>query len=572
MQRSYCRFIAGIFTLILLANTAFASGIHVPLDSPIYGYLHRLSTQGLLPYYLDKTRPLTRGYVAEQLMKLDQDRSDLSRVDRELLDEYLADYRLELTDKRYYKLTKTGNTYFWFSNWKTFQDGVSDLFHYTPNQEKLHLMAFENGQETVWFDWIEKTRYEMKNSLGRMFFQHGFRLSVQIGEHFSAYSEGNQYSYTYRTGFQEVVPEYKGGFFQSHNDLVGSGYSSFDYAHAYIQYTSILGRIKLGIQPLYWGDSQHSLILSNNVPSFPFISWDKLIGKSRFSFFHGKIQPAEATVNDPKTESKIYAPKYLVGHRWEISFSRKLRGAFTEMLTYGDRDPELVYFIPTVFLWPIQHSLTDKNQDNILWFFEGEYKPFNGVRLYGTFLMDELRISEMFNDWAGNRWAVQAGIQYTPHLTKYSTDLIAEFTAVRPWTYTHRVPLFGTYSHSGRNIGFYAGPNSQSIYLENRWWISRRQALSIGFQQLKHGVNPRKPSDPGYYPIGADVNESYLDRNPAFDEKTKWLMGNIQTTRLISLAWTYQLSNVLDSKIQYGYQLRRHSGDNYFSLQIGMDY
>ena len=90
--------------------------------------------------------------------------------------------------------------------------------------------------------------------------------------------------------------------------------------------------------------------------------------------------------------------KYLVGHRWEIATSEKLQVAFTEMLVYGGRDPELIYFLPTIFLWPVQHNMTSQSEDNILWFMEGQYFPINGLKLYGTFMIDELNTKEMFRE------------------------------------------------------------------------------------------------------------------------------------------------------------------------------
>jgi len=106
----------------------------------------------------------------------------------------------------------------------------------------------------------------------------------------------------------------------------------------------------LASEPIVWGNADHPTILSNNVDPFPFISWTKMIRQFRFSFFHANILPAEPAQSDPETGSVTFGEKYLVGHRWEFTLTDKLHGAFTEMLVYGDRDPELVYFIPTVFL------------------------------------------------------------------------------------------------------------------------------------------------------------------------------------------------------------------------------
>ena len=79
------------------------SNLHVDIDNPIYDYLDRLATKGVLPSYQDNTLPLKREYVANILIKLNNQRDKLSRVDQKLLDEYLVDYRYELTDMQYFK-------------------------------------------------------------------------------------------------------------------------------------------------------------------------------------------------------------------------------------------------------------------------------------------------------------------------------------------------------------------------------------------------------------------------------------------------------------------------------------
>ena len=107
-------------------------------------------------------------------------------------------------------------------------------------------------------------------------------------------------------------------------------------------------------------------------------------------------------------------------------------------------------------------------------------------------MIDELRTSEIFNDWFGNRWSAQVGTHKAGNILSYPTDLRIEWTVARPWSYTHRVPNYGTYTHNGRCLGFEYGPNSQLLLLENRWWINTRNRLKISFEQLKWGKEPEE--------------------------------------------------------------------------------
>ena len=137
-------------------------------------------------------------------------------------------------------------------------------------------------------------RYEINNSNGRLPYSYHYNLSVLLGDNFIVYSDADLYAMVYNTGFGEYPYEYKGGFAAYHDGIYGSDHEmSFEYANAYVQYSSNIGHISLATEPLFWGNARYPIILSDNVPPFSMISWDKRLGNSRFSFFHGTIMPAE---------------------------------------------------------------------------------------------------------------------------------------------------------------------------------------------------------------------------------------------------------------------------------------
>ena len=82
--------------LPLIFGCIFGSQLHVDIHDPIYYYLDRLATQGALPAYMNGTLPLTRDYIAEMLIHLNENRDKLLTVDIKILDEYLADYSYDL--------------------------------------------------------------------------------------------------------------------------------------------------------------------------------------------------------------------------------------------------------------------------------------------------------------------------------------------------------------------------------------------------------------------------------------------------------------------------------------------
>ena len=562
--------------LILTSKLYFASQLHVRIDDPVYDYLDRLSAQGVLPSYMNATLPLYRDYIADLLTHLTSARDMLSAIDNKILDEYIADYRLELEEKSYFQLQDTETAYHPFQSVEKFKRGFRDVFLYTANQEDHHLAVYEKEGNLVWLDVGGMARYEKQDAMTRLPYIYHYSLAAIFADNFTVFSEADLFEMVYNSDFSDHPDEFRGGYPIYNKGNYGyETEMSFEYAHAYIQYSSDLGHIAMKAEPLHWGNGRNSLILSNNVPPYAMLSWDKQLSKSRFSFFHGSILPAESdtTINGLITNES----KYLVGHRWEVAITNKLQGAFTEMLVYGGRDPELMYFLPTIFLWPVQHNMTSQSEDNILWFFEGQYIPINRLKLYGTFMIDEMRKPEMFNDWFGNRWAAQAGTHVAGNLFSFPIDLRIEWTAARPWAYTHRVPLYGTYTHNGRSLGFQHGPNTQLLLIENRWWVNARSRFKITFEQLKRGMEPEEDVDDGA-DFGNDANHNYItlavneNAKNKYEYNTGWLIGDIKTTQAIKFLWEYQFSNIIGLELGFTHLNDMDDAVNTFSIQLNVDY
>lgn len=551
--------------LLAFVSAVSASQIHVNIDDPVYLFLDRLTTAGFLPGNLNDTRPFTRDKVAGLLLMIHEKRAELNRIDRAILDEYLADYRMEISpSQKHFQIPEAENHFFFFGSFKNMKTGFRNVAKWEDNREKQHLFVYEKEDEVVWVDWSEALRLESKNGSYRPLNRDAIHLSAQLGEHFSAYFDGIRYVQYNVNNYTEMTEDYKGGFFQKPKeetvDLQG-----FDYSNAYIQVSGKYGLFGMGSEPLYWGNSPNSLILSDNVTPFPFFSWQKSFKQAQFTFFHGSLLPKE--FERDSTGEKIFCKKYLVGHRWEMTIGEKLNVGFCELYIYGNRDMELAYLIPPIMLWPTQHNLMDR--DNATMAVEVEYLPATRFKFYGTLFLDELTTTRIFDDYWANKQGIQLGIHYAPW--RVPTDFRLEFTAVHPWTYTHKY-FYNSYTHNGVDLGFYAGPNSQLWFFENQWWLSKRLYATLRYRCLKHGVEPLPEDHPDYFPIGSSSSQNYNNRNEALDHNTTWLMGDIETTNEYQLLVSYHLRKELF--LDWGYKIRAVDGtaNRYFSFQIRFDY
>ncbi|MBS1271086.1 MAG: hypothetical protein MAGBODY4_00215 [Candidatus Marinimicrobia bacterium] len=554
--------------VLIVVGSLSASQNYVQLADPVYPFLDRLATQGMIPGFLNDTKPLTRDYIAEYLAKVEQQEGQLSAVDRRILREFLADYRMELTAEPYFLLEDEENesTYFLFQSLGQIKEGLSRTLDYRNSQEALHTFVYETDSEFIWIDWAEMLQYEAKNNAGRLLYHDGFRITGGFGDHFSGYMDLSRYVYQPKSEYVQPPHEFTGGWRYTGDD--GANFHSFDYSHGYLQYSSVAGNFLLGTYPLYWGNGPNSMILSNSVPAFAHVGWNKLFLRAKYSFIHGSLLSIDTTAID-STGEKLSTNKYLVGHRLELIPFSKLHITVSEMIIYGNRDIELAYLVPPVLLLSTEHNLVDR--DNLLVALEFEYYPWDGLKFYGGLLLDELRLQDILKAHWANKQGVQIGTQLTPTIFGKPTEFTGEFTAVRPWTYTHKF-AYNTYTHDSRGLGFSPGPNSQQWYVRNQWWLNERQTLSFEYRYLQHGIESLEPTDPGYYPIGSDPNQNYDERNEAFDASTEWLMGDIRKSQTFGISWNYQMSNVLTIDLGYRFATTESGTDHFTSFQIRFDY
>ena len=553
-----------LVSIIFFFSIAFSMQLFVPIADPVYDYLERQATRGYIPGFMNDTKPLQRDEIASWLQKMHEKRSDLHRVDRELLLQYLSEYRPELTNTKHVDLSDSGESRLGFSNWGNFKDDMKSLFKDDVGTEEKHIYVMEDENNTVWIDADFMVRGEGRNSTLRFMDQLGAYASIQAGEHLSFFVDGYFFHQYVPDDWPEPVKEFKGNWFNLGSDV--EKIATWDRSEAYANLSGKFGTLTIAHYPINWGNSINSVILSDNSIPFGSIRWSKQFKNFRYNFLHGSLMtPSYTTMDD---NGRYYIPKYLAAHRIEIMFSPKIHFNFSEMITYGgeDRIPEITYLVPTIFLWPSEHALGDR--DNKMISLEAEVFPLKGLRLYGTVFLDELVFSQLFKDFWANKYALQAGFQWSPR--SIPADLVVEATAVHPWTYTHRF-VFGTYTHHGRELGFYAGPNSQLITAKLNYDLSRKSRLTLSYNTLLEGSDSILVGDT-VYPIGGNANQDDYDRALSLDYLTSWLMGDITKTMSLRLDWLYRWKNQVS--FLSSCELRTIDGtpDVYYSIQMNLNY
>lgn len=508
-----------------------ATQMHIPEESPEYPFLQAMETRGLLESPLPATRPWIKSDVTGHLRILMKKTDRLNPTERDILQMLVNRYRPEISDLKHPRLAEEDSVHvFPLHIREDLQRKVSRSIISEPD----YLFLYETEEEYLFLQGDGLVRLENKNDLFRFSGHVGFRGFAQLGN-FSVYGDAMAYRLIVREGFRDDPVDSRGCYLHADSS---SSLVSFDNTMGYLQMQTKGGLFTLGNDPLRWGYGENPLYLSGETATFPYLMWQKAFFKSRYTFFHGSLMNA-SYIRSEDGHSKKYPPKYIAGHRLEVYPIKNLSFTFTELLVYGDRNPELTYMIPVNFLWSAEHNLEDR--DNSLLGFEMAWRPVRGVNIHGSILLDEFKFGEFTSEWWGNKRGYQIGGSVSlPGDRRW--EAFIEGTLVRPWTYSHYQEI-NTFTHKGDCLGFYAGPNARLYTGGVRGWFSAAHYFSLSVKSLEKGVEPLPENHPDYYPIGSDANQNYYERNMDFDYSTKNLMGNIQQTFFLDFIWKWQVVN-----------------------------
>lgn len=537
-----------------------ANDLPVDVNDPVYSFLSRLAARGLITGYNEAIKPLSRSEVVEFLNQLAGQEAKLSKIESQILREFVANYRLELTDKKHPDLTKYPEYYFPFQDYSSLKSHVKSIFQYQSGREDKHLFIYEEGKNFIWGDFEGLIRLESKNGETRRIDADRWTIQGAWRNYFSFQLHAARYRRSYNARFSESLHEdrYAWGMFQPNNVY------TYDYNYAAMTFSWDWVKIGLYNQPLRIGYTPGiSTILSSETPTFPYIGVQAKVKNIRFSYLHADILNDSARY-DYLPEATRNRAKYFAIQRVDVPLLReKVWVGYSNIIIYGDRNRELAYLIPINFFWTAGHSQQDR--DNLLIALDCRLKIMPNTVFYATLLLDELRLSELGKKWWANKHGLQGAVRWSPAWGSLPLDFIFEFTALRPWIYTHKT-LTTNYTHNGFCLGFPYGGNSQTIFFQAGTYFSPRFRLNTSFTSIKQGRDEQGK----YY--GGDVKISYEWRDPTYDHATKWIMGPVRFTNIWKIESIYKLGNETLLEIDYNHVRTSFKGkdtkDDYLSIGL----
>jgi hypothetical protein len=494
------------FALLLALGSAAPAAAQpeiVPAEHPVYAFLHQQRVRGLLPEYRHEVRPLGRGRIGRLLDSLSVRTGEGRGLDRASA-AWLDRYRRELFEPADAVETVIGP-----GAGVQIPTGVETekfLYYHRDADWRVALEAIGSVQARV---TDGAASYGGVAFVPEGILQGNYRGIVGF---YTGTFNGAQL--TGDTRALQADPVLAPLYYIGRSDVPKG---NFDRATASLRAASRVFSAEIAHERLLVGASfDDALILTEGADYFSFVRLGVESRVVQYQFMHGALGDQSFLVPGDEESAVLVGPeRFLAFHRLTLNPWRRLQLAFTEIVVYGQRGPELAYLNPLLPIKPAEHALWDR--DNSLFALEAVFRPADGVEAYATFLADDLDVGLLGENSFNNKWAVQAGLGAAlgPALGW------VEYTRIEPFVYTHRFLLDGSfynaYQHNGFGLGHPLGPNADQLEVGLRAWGPWRTRGVVKARYVRQGENFVDASGE-LVNVGGDVTDG---RQPPFTDLSK---------------------------------------------------
>lgn len=466
----------------------------VPIGNTVYDFLRHLSTRGLIEDYSENELPLSEFEIAEFLRSVNV--AELSESEQLQRTKYLRTF------------AHLGEEVTMFS-----ADSAKPLFFdgiFTDDDKYLYRWRDDSTKSDLYVHGIASIEYRRRQEPasgsvglgvigGRMY----GTLSGHVG-YFLETTNGQDFGDSTIVLADPVIGKNNNFRLFSKKDF---DFTSAELTYNYDWFTGKLAREAISIGGSYENDN---VLLSPNVPYFDFVSLGaktkavryqaivaSLLGDARFT-------PGYDSLHLQYGPGLKIDPKYLTLHDLTFMIGRDIDFGFTDMVIFTRRF-DLAYVNPFSFLKSVEHSLQDR--DNGLLGAHARWRIVKSVEVRGQALLDDLVASKIGTGYWSNKWAWQFGGMWAGAFGLRDLDLLAEWTRVEPYTYTHFDPQ-NAFTTSGSILGSQIGPNAIRYWSKLRWAPTEKLIFEGETSLIERGENIY---DSTGYPVqnyGSDVERT----------------------------------------------------------------
>jgi hypothetical protein len=510
--------------LVVIPMIAHAQSEYVPSDNGVYNFLERMETLQIIPDYNSFDIPKTRREISDYIRTVINSEPLLDKADKEFLNDLKTEFEYELygTFNESEKLVD-GEGYDFLSQKQKY-------FYYYNDPEKINLFINLTGEGNLLLKNDIRNDHNRSAFLGII----GGEIRGTILNKFGLFIKGTDGNVFGSREAAYLKPDLQYNYKLNENP----GETFFDETQGYITADFGLVRFKYGRDRMNIGYGTDKIILGNSAPLFDYLGMNIKYKFFSYSFFHGQLLGREYYDQDSVTGGvHVVDSKYMAYHRIAFDISKHLNIGAGEVVVYGERPVDLSYLNPFSFYKSVEHS--NRDRDNAMLFFDINNKSIEGIKFYGSFLIDDITFGKLGTGWWGNQTIIDAGVNSQIFYKYLPLGINLQYTKIDPYVYTHRL-IRNNYTSFGYSLSSFNEPNSELFLTEINYRFSGRFRLSLLYNYKIHGANPLNADGSVGQNVGGDIN---LGHRTFDSEHVKFLDGHKEYSRYYTLTMIYEPVN-----------------------------
>ena len=536
-----------LFAIFVYCFNVFAQVENVPVvNNPIYDFLLQIETKGILPHYTLTQLPLQNKTIISALKLARENDSLLTKFEKNILTKFEKEYQI-IPNERLVAVYTEADTNSIFSN-KIWKDYSKSFYYYTDSNNNVTIVPLASAE--CFFSDNKKDNDKVNNLLlGTL----GFRVSGTLSNQFGYYL---QFTNTAALKGDSSLALMDIKYVSAKKFTLQS--SDADISESHIAYQKDWFYASFGRETRLFGAGLDQRLIINNAvsPTFDAITLKAKFKTFEYTFSHNSLLnfPTQGnwgyyTIIPPKYTAKssfTFLPSW-----GEISFFQSVIYA---------RALDIAYLNPLSFIKTLEHNLHDR--DNADMGFTAVVRPIKHLQLKATWLLDDLKFSEIGNNYWGNKtaWNIAAVTSVIPNI-----NLGVEYTRVEPYTFSHFNPENSATTDS---ILFSSAipPNSDRMTAMLNFWWGEKYPLQIKYSYTRHGKNIYDTEGNLIKNVGGDplISRRYSD---AIKDSyyVSFLDGNIEYSNRIDITAGYEIFRGFSTHFSFS-NFKAERYHNYFRI------
>jgi hypothetical protein len=545
-----------LFALLLMSIAAaltYAQVENVPVANQVYEFLNRMGVKGILPLYSNAMIPISRQEVAADLIRVENHSAELTSAENAFLQKFLREFMHEIDPAR-------------VDDAVLFRGGLAEVF---SDKEKY---VYTDGDSTasLYLEFLASLEHRRASgdsypSAHTSFEQHGGRVRGTLKGRLGYYLQATNGTLYGDRAFALSDTRLRGNV--KFNDL-NSPY--VDFTEAYLRADLGWFNLEFGREYTLVGTGYSDrLLLSDNAPVMDFLKLDAQYKSLKFLFLQASLTADPTLFPGIPVLEPPGSNKYLALHRLQVSLFDRLNLGCSEMIIYQRFSPEFAYLNPVNFYKSSEHSLRDR--DNAFLNLDVELFPAKNMKVYGTWLIDDIDFSKMGTGWWGNEFGWQGGVFLAELAGLHDLDAIAEYTRIEPYVYSNRISG-NDFTNNGIGLGHHLPPNSDEWFLQLQYRPLHKFRAWLTYTRTRHGDNVMA-NGLVIQNVGGDALQGHRDTD---SETALFLDGVVTRTHALQLRAAYEVVTNLILNAAYEYRNSTSpfvsSVDHYGTLRLQLEY